>query len=979
MALGRIAFNENETPLGDTFFSRAPQEVQNIIRFLENVTEDDLNIDEKRKLNSFMSKLTDVKSYEDIDKLGLSKFANEFQGSFEILNDIFGATPSEFVGKKVKPMSVIEKSFVITGFADIRHLISMMFKNSAMAEPMKLVNSRIDVSMQTLIDEGIRIKKEYESLSWLDEKVDFDTYFSDENQIERHLLAHLGKFENRNREGQQKIDDRNDQFTKKVKSYQTMIDNMADENSNEDVKNKQKAEQEVFDRLLSNASTYDQVVQNAKSYNNKGVQWLRNLFLDDAKEVFAFMRNMYGTTPTEFENYLPTVLTGVKGQMNQIATDYSVLQAGDQFGRTSPNLKKAGPGDEQLAGTLSFENYEQVIIDYLIASRMQMQNMGDVFKLKGLFESKGFSDLFEPGQDFVTMRDMLVKILGQKVQRMNRVSTNERIKPSFVRGMERLGSTIVKMTSARRLGSLTMRPRQYYSATFAALPVLGGRSAQFLTEQIALFTVGLNTETQRNAKFRQALISASLTKGRSGLSKTGMEPLYNLKFEKPKTIKGKIVDKLLNGADFVTDKVLQTTLSNTDILAAQNTFLAFYMDYAMKRNPSLQSMTDNEFFEYAASNIDQKAVAYADEQVARSQTQSDEWNSTGIYGQGRGGAGIWNSSNTKQLIANMFFTFGRFQNNRKVGVANDMAILNSDIASESDKAVAARRLVSAAIEIGVFKATGPMVGAALTAVITPLLAELLGFDEELDVLIKQIQAKQGVEGADEVRAQNEFVLSKYGRNVSKEFGTSLFDGFAPAPIPPIISEFGFAAINRFMESAGMEPYFNVYNPRARSLFSDDDSSTVNTDFLGQNFMNSLGIYTMATEDLTNAYNSFIWLSNAKFPAYRGSGKDRYVYDIAAKGADVLAITTFFNLMFPSADLNTFNRKLRGKLERDYTTSMPSQRGLKRAKKKQDEIYDRQKRKQEQEERDKVFTPQKKAKILKGNYELQQSLNQALDN
>ena len=59
--------------------------------------------------------------------------------------------------------------------------------------------------------------------------------------------------------------------------------------------------------------------------------------------------------------------------------------------------------------------------------------------------------------------------------------------------------------------------------------------------------------------------------------------------------------------------------------------------------------------------------------------------------------------------------------------------------------------------------------------------------------------------------------------------------------------------------------------------------------------------------------------------------------------------------------------------------MPSQRGLKRAKKNEDEIYDRQKRKQEQEERDKVFTPQKKAKILKGNYELQQSLNQALDN
>ena len=46
--------------------------------------------------------------------------------------------------------------------------------------------------------------------------------------------------------------------------------------------------------------------------------------------------------------------------------------------------------------------------------------------------------------------------------------------------------------------------------------------------------------------------------------------------------------------------------------------------------------------------------------VGRSQTQSDSWNSTHLYGQ--------DSKATGKILADMLFTFGRFQNNRKVGI-----------------------------------------------------------------------------------------------------------------------------------------------------------------------------------------------------------------------------------------------------------------------------------------------------------------------
>jgi hypothetical protein len=53
------------------------------------------------------------------------------------------------------------------------------------------------------------------------------------------------------------------------------------------------------------------------------------------------------------------------------------------------------------------------------------------------------------------------------------------------------------------------------------------------------------------------------------------------------------------------------------------------------------------------------------------------------------------------------------------------------------------------------------------------------------------------------------------------------------------------------------------------------------------------------------------------------GKDRYVRKYGQKAADILSYTTLLNTIVPSADLNTFNRILRGKIERDYLTTKPN--------------------------------------------------------
>ena len=980
LASSRIPFEKEGDVLEETYFSENKEDAQGLIDFLRNTTYDDLSSVHKKLVDELVNRLSEVKSYQDVEGLGLSSYVNELKGSSDIARQIFMATPAEAIGKKTKVQTAIESIFTskneLIGFADFRQALSNLFKNSEMKMPLLEINSNVDRRMGQKFAEYAAIKESYKKLEFLNNDPRFanknkptsEEYLNDENQTERRILSHLGKYEVKNLDGDKLVEDRQEQFDQKLKSYQKMIDEMADQNSPDYLKEEQKQTQEVFDRLTENIENYNDLEANAKDFNVAGVEFLRTLFPPD--RVANFMKSMYGRTPTMFGNYLPTVTRSVKGTMSQIGmeSDVEVIGMAQKFGRTPSNLKESGPQTGEYGGGLSFQNYDQVVLDLAMASQMQMDNMADILKMKGYFESKDFENLYEPGEQFGNIRDFALQILTQKIDRMNRVSSNEKVRASVQGNFRRLGNTLMKMTGVRRLGQLEMRAKQYYSATIAQLANLNPRSAQFLTEQIALFSVGMNTRVQKNSKYRNALISASLTSTRGGLSKTGMEPLYDLKYEKSKTAGGRAVQNVLDGLDKVSDEILRVTLTSTDVLAAQNTFLAFYMDYVTSRNPELADMTNDEFFEHAAKNIDTKAVAYADEQVGRSQTQSDEWNSRGIYGQG--------NSNTKRILANTLFTFGRFQNNRKVGIANDMSILNSDLASEKDKTQAANRLTSAAIEIGIFKILSPVIGVAYGQALMPLFSGILGFDEEVDEMALKAMNSFGRSGDEKVRGELEFSLSNYKRNISKEFGSALIDGMTPLPVPSVLLEYGFSGANALARQFGADEPFNVYSPYARGLFDNTGDGLTEND-IASAFYHGAGLYSMAAEDIYNVGEQLYYLNTAKYPPYIMGGKDRYVNDFGTKASDLLVYTTLLNFIAPSANLNTFNRTLRGKLKRDYLTTKPSQRALKKEYQKQER--EKEKIKQRQQKERQSFKPNETGRSIKDQYDLRRSLERSLQN
>ena len=107
------------------------------------------------------------------------------------------------------------------------------------------------------------------------------------------------------------------------------------------------------------------------------------------------------------------------------------------------------------------------------------------------------------------------------------------------------------------------------------------------------------------------------------------------------------------------------------------------------------------------------------------------------------------------------------------------------------------------------------------------------------------------------------------------------------------------------------------------------------------------------------------------------GKDRYVNDFGTKASDLLVYTTLLNFIAPSANLNTFNRTLRGKLKRDYLTTKPSQRALKKEYQKQER--EKEKIKQRQQKERQSFKPNETGRSIKDQYDLRRSLERSLQN
>ena len=382
-----------------------------------------------------------------------------------------------------------------------------------------------------------------------------------------------------------------------------------------------------------------------------------------------------------------------------------------------------------------------------------------------------------------------------------------------------------------------------------------------------------------------------------------------------------LTEGLMRGAELLQkgpEQLLKLTLANQDKIAGMMSFAGYYHDRMKQKHPTeTKDMSFDEFFAWAntkaGSNADKDAIAYADQQVNRSQLIASPQNQ-GTF------------MKDQPLLAKVLFPFGRFAYNRKVGMSNDYSIINSDIASEADKGRARNRLKSAAVEIAAFKLIQPIAGTFAAKAALTTLAGLVGFDDEYDKLVKNFERK--IFAANTTTGEftrKRFEVSNFERNIQKEFLTQLIDGMIPIPTPGIANEIVYAKVNQVMAMSGLaeEDFFTVYSSSLRAMFEDTDARAPQT-AMGQKEMlyaifGETGMISMTADDIYNTFAVYKALTdNVVANDFSSSAAAREYRPEVREAVKTLAKLTALELLVPSADLRRFNRQLKGVLDRKYT-------------------------------------------------------------
>jgi len=913
-------------------FVENSQEISDIISYLRNNNEKtNISPEYARRIKSFMNGINKEGEGFNVERSGVVSLANYLRGDL-IAKKIALAKPTDVTGKII-PLTVLESWYNIPGLrlSSVNQAISMMLKNGQMKMPLLELSNKMNVAISQSLQGTQADIDEFNNLMFLDGQLTDkrkQKFFSKESQIEIGMLGYLGKYTKADLKSEKTEEDRQEQFLARKKELQLAIEQTYGKDQTKEGKKLYDMHRKIFDRLVSRASTYGDAQNNAGKDQQKGIDFLRDVFRKDKDRIASFMRHHLGKEPTMWEEYVPTIFdqivasdgsSDIESYFNSLPDMYNVTSA------TVPSNLREARVDGTISGRLPLENFFRLTLNTYKNSRAYMDVRPLMDQFEGAIDSKNFSDLFDQttrnrivkgkmGSDYDFMVDVLKSKNKNIATYLSSHGSKEPLKRDVGYYASNLARLATKTAGAARLTTLDMRLKQGYSAMFGQLPVLGKEAASFLTNRIAEFTAFQGQPRMEANRFYQAVLDQSQTKTRGGDTAFEKGFIERAAIEDPSWMLPKFSKKVGDGIDYVTDGLFEGLLASTDRYAGKSTFLAHYMDYEYKNNPDVRDMNNEEFWEYASKNINTKAIAHADFEVERSQTQGAAWDLGTVFG------GV-NASEMVKVFSRVAFMFGRFAQNRKVGIANDLSILNDTYASNSDKANAKRRLASAATEIGVFKALTPIFSIMTAELLTPLISSLVGWDDDFDKYLSEWTDVIGYDNADEV-TKYKLDLYNYERDLVKESVGGLFEGMLPIPLPSGVIDIGTALTNNALKNAGIvdEDVFNIYNRNIRGLGSDLEPISQET--LGTYLTTLFGIYELTMEDGINLYNAGVYFANEKMPKFGTLGKDRYVTEGAEKAAAILHLITIANAVIPSGDLRRLQRGLRGVLERKYLTTVP---------------------------------------------------------
>ena len=846
------------------------------------------------------------------------------------------------VAGKISPITNLEALYTgVDGeytMADAGHILSFLLKNDKMRTPLRNVSGAIDATLGKNAAIANQKMKDYSTLSFLpgfrdnlavkmtpkalsQDKQRRENYLSLEGNIDRTVISMMDRYDQTSKLSPEQ------QISRMKQIIKGNIEKLSKDTSTHG-KRRAEAWKRSYNNLVEGVSNHDEFVKRAQEVsadNYLGVKELQKIYTPELTErTLSHMSDYYGRTPKRITRYLPMILTSDNANNTNDASDETML-----YRSTSgpASIKDLTEFDNILETdrTIFGDNFDALVFRSHQNINNEIESRENLDIMAGVLKSPEFRDMFDTEQrktiggakseaDF----DYMIGLLNTKVEDVNSMigsTGSTMMRESSVYNETK--KALYDFVSASRLGSFSMRASQGGSAMIGASLNMSVDGSNMMYNSLANFLAfNLKSKQESNTEFMKVL-SRSATAARSGLD--AIPGLDQAERRKGNYVLTEAAMRLAEGSQKASSFILKKTVAESDASAGIASFGGFYYDRMKQTHPTeTKDMSYDDFWKWAntkeGTKADIDAIAYADEQVNRSQLIAASQNQGSFY-------------KDNKDVARIVFPFGTFAFNRKVGMANDISILNSELTSEGDKSRARNRLKSAAAEIATFKLIQPAAATLAAKASIGALASLVGFDDEYDSLVNEMNRKiNALNPIGREALRQPFEVSNFSRDVQKEFITSLIDGMLPVPTPGIVNEPIFAGLNSLVIKSGLseDEFFNVFSKNIRDMFGEPDpknQAMSQKDFVYMVFT-ELGMAGMAVEDIYGIVETYdALMHNVSANKYSEVSADREYVPQVRDAVVTLAQLKALELVMPSADLKRFTRTLKGLLDRKYTVTI----------------------------------------------------------
>jgi hypothetical protein len=535
------------------------------------------------------------------------------------------------------------------------------------------------------------------------------------------------------------------------------------EKGNEQEVEKSKVYQEVYDKILKDATNMDEVSANVDKTNMDAVNFWQAQWANKYEELADVSLNVYNKILGKDINYNPDKFTNLSTETGtvEIATDDMAFhvnngtiykkETGVLMEATRPESLPKNPknGETSMYIDLSFDkNNANAMYDALV----DIKTAGPIRQVESFLNSASLKKVVPQAEDAEILKDR-ISLFVNNIRNKNPYSNDE-----LSRAVRRLNK-IAAIGVGQSLGGVLQPVKQVIPVAMNTLINGGG------------LDIGAVTNPAKN-KFISNSGYAIANRGVE--SQAQIESIDKL-IDKAAKSKG---EKSLQYIEEANRKWLEIFLVKPDVFIARSSWMTYYEQSLEKQGINPKTI------DYNTHEINKKAADYAQRMVDRQQNISDADLAGKLF------AG---KEPTKQVMIKMLMPFASFRMNQSARLGADLGTLMSNVSTVEDKKIAARSLAGFGVEMATFRMIS--VGSALL----------------IAALVKQVMGREDDEEKDK---------KKMDAIVKGQLTSTVADMFSPLPLTDKIVQAGAAGALEKVQNAlevADEDRLSIYSGNKQDL------------------------------------------------------------------------------------------------------------------------------------------------------------------